>query len=152
MFPSNIIESYKVICGWIIAGLALVGLEASFIPINDIVVGGKKISGNAQTRRNSVLLQHGTILYDVDVKKMFSLLKVPDEKIRDKMIAAVEERVTSVTKQNPQIKKDHLYTALVKGFTANKQWELGKWSDEEFTRAKELAKSRYSTKEWNFSR
>src|SRR3989338_3279674 len=81
MFPKNIIESYKIICGWIIDSLALIGLQASFIPINDIIVNNKKISGNAQTRRNRIFLQHGTILYDVDVKKMFSLLRVPDEKI-----------------------------------------------------------------------
>jgi len=152
MFPANIIESYKIICGWIIDGLALIDLQANFVPINDIIVNSKKISGNAQTRRNNVLLQHGTILYDVDVKKMFSLLKVPDEKIRDKMIAAVEERVTSVTKQNPQITKDQLYGALVKGFTSNKDWNFGDWSNEEMNRAKELAKNRYSTSDWNFSR
>ncbi len=152
MFPKNIIESYKIICGWIIDSFALLGLQATFIPINDIIVNGKKISGNAQTRRGRVLLQHGTILYDVDVKKMFSLLKVPDEKIRDKMIAAVEERVTSVTKQNAQITKDAVYDALLKGFTANKEWQFGKWSDNEIQRAQELAKMRYSTKDWNFSR
>src|SRR3989338_2822396 len=152
MFPKNIIESYKIICGWIIDSLALIGLQASFIPINDIIVNNKKISGNAQTRRNRILLQHGTILYDVDVKKMFSLLRVPDEKIMDKMIATVEERVTSITKQNNAITKDHLYEALVKGFTNNKQWQFGKWSDSEMQRAQELAKIRYSTKDWNFSR
>lgn len=152
MFPKNIIESYKIICGWIIDSLTLLGLHATFIPINDIIVNGKKISGNAQTRRNHILLQHGTILYDVDVKKMFSLLKVPDEKIRDKMIAAVEERVTSVTKQNNAITKEQLYDALLKGFTANKDFTFGKWTDNELQRAQELARTRYSTKEWNFSR
>ena len=151
-FPKNIIESYKIICGWIIDSLRLLGMETQFVPINDIVLNGKKISGNAQTRRNHVLLQHGTILYDVDVKKMFSLLRVPNEKIRDKMIATVEERVTSITMQNPQINKDQLCDALLRGFTANKQWEFGKYSEEEFDRARELAKTRYSAKEWNFSR
>ena len=150
MFPKNIIESYNIICGWIIDSLRLLNLETIFVPINDIVLNGKKISGNAQTRRNRVLLQHGTILYDVDVKKMFSLLRVPDEKIRDKMIAAVEERVTSITKQNEQITKMDLYDALVKGFTKDKQWQYGKWSDNELQRARELAKTRYSTKEWNY--
>ena len=152
MFPKNIIESYKIICDWVIDSLRLLGLETSFVPINDIVLGGKKISGNAQTRRNRVLLQHGTILYDVDVKKMFSLLKVPNEKIRDKMIATVEERVTSIKKQNEAITKQKLYEALLKGFTLNKEWQFEKWSDDEFARAKELAAARYATKEWNFSR
>src|SRR5208282_4253098 len=51
LFPKNIIESYKVICSWVISGLAILGIKAEFVPINDIVVNGKKISGNAQTRR-----------------------------------------------------------------------------------------------------
>lgn len=152
MFPPNIIESYKVICNWIIDSLALLNIPAEFVPINDIVTSGKKISGNAQTRRNGILLQHGTILYDVDVKKMFSLLKVPNEKIRDKMIASVEERVTSVRRANPEITKDQLYQALVKGFTKGKLHQFSSLSDDEINHAKELAKIRYLTKEWNFSR
>jgi lipoate---protein ligase len=43
-------------------------------PLNDITVNNKKVSGNAQTRRNGVLLQHGTILLDIDIDKMFSVL------------------------------------------------------------------------------
>ena len=61
-------------------------LFRSFSPINDIIAGEKKISGNAQTRRGGVLLQHGTLLYKVDVDKMFSLLNVGKEKIADKLI------------------------------------------------------------------
>jgi lipoate-protein ligase A len=86
IFPKGIIESYQVICQLIIDSLAKIGISAQFKPINDIIVNGKKISGNAQTRRKGILLQHGTILYKVDVEKMFSLLKVSDEKIKDKKI------------------------------------------------------------------
>ena len=84
LFPKGITESYYLICGWIIDSLTMLGIQSEFKPINDIVVNGKKISGNAQTRRNGILLQHGTILVDLDVKKMFSLLKVGKEKISDK--------------------------------------------------------------------
>ena len=55
-----------------------------------------KISGNAQTRKEKNVLQHGTILIGVDVDKMFSLLLVPDEKLKGKMIETVKQRVTSV--------------------------------------------------------
>ncbi|HBE46121.1 MAG TPA: lipoate--protein ligase family protein, partial [Spirochaetaceae bacterium] len=47
----NILDSYRLLLGGIIDGLALLGIEAEFAPINDIVTGGKKISGNAQTRK-----------------------------------------------------------------------------------------------------
>ena len=99
-------------------------------PINDIIMtdSGKKISGNAQTRRQGVLLQHGTILYKVDVKKMFSLLKVGQEKIADKLIAAVEERVTSLKTLKPDLSMDEVYEALFKGFTKGKKFTKSEWT------------------------
>ncbi|HIH19988.1 TPA: lipoate--protein ligase family protein [Candidatus Micrarchaeota archaeon] len=151
MFPKDIIASYKLICGSIIDAFGLLDLTAEFKPINDIILNGKKVSGNAQTRRNGILLQHGTILFGLDVKKMFSVLNVSAEKISDKMIASVEERVTSV-KKNSSATKDQLYDALLKGFTADKKWAFGKYSEEELARADELAKTSYSTKEWNSMR
>jgi len=125
LFPKGITESYHIICDWIVKSLANLNIQSVFKPINDIIVGNKKISGNAQTRRNKVLLQHGTILYDVDVDKMFSLLKVPDEKIKDKMIAAVKERVTCIL-DFVKVTQDETYEALVKGFTSEKEWEFGR--------------------------
>ncbi|RLG20322.1 lipoate--protein ligase family protein [Candidatus Micrarchaeota archaeon] len=147
-FPKDIIKSYKLICGWIIDGLKELGLRAEFKPINDIVVNGKKISGNAQTRRGGVLLQHGTILYTVDVRRMFSLLKVADAKISDKVIASAEERVTSLSDQCTA-SREELYEALKKTFSVGKEFEKGGWSAEELTRAKELSNLRYSSAEWN---
>jgi len=160
IFPKGIIDSYHCICGWIMDSLKHVGVETEFKPINDIVmaegavgpdgevVGGKKISGNAQTRRQGVLLQHGTILYKVDVRKMFSLLKVGQDKISDKMIATVEDRVTSVNKLMPDLSFDSLYQAVLEGFTQGKKWDRGEWTLAEMMRAQELADRRYSTKEW----
>ena len=151
MFPKGIHESYNVICGWVISALKQLGIEAQFIPINDIIVNGKKISGNAQTRRNGIMLQHGTILYDLDVRKMFSLLKVSQEKISDKMIKAVEDRVTRLIDFG-NFSLDELYQALLKGFTDGKVWEFGKLTDDEAARTEELARARYRTEEWNFKR
>jgi len=88
--PADILESYELICGAIVNGLAGLGVDAEFKPVNDIVAGGKKISGNAQTRRHGVILQHGTILVDSDIRRMFQVLRVSDAKISDKLIQAVE--------------------------------------------------------------
>ena len=88
---------------------------------------------------------------DVNVKKMFSLLKVPDEKIRDKMIATVKERVTSIISIK-QLTEKEVYNALVKGFTEEKEWEWGILTEHELRRADELAKSVYMNDEWNFKR
>ncbi len=150
-FPRDIIESYEIICSWIVDGLSRINIHASFAPINDIVVSGKKISGNAQTRRGGTLLQHGTILYDLDVKTMFTVLRLSSEKISDKMIRSVEERVTRVLNY-ANVSQEELCEALLQGFTKGKEYEIGEWSDEEMNRARELAETVYRTREWNFRR
>ncbi len=149
MFPKGITESYHVICGWIVDALKRVGITAEFKPINDIITSGRKISGNAQTRRNGILLQHGTILYKLDVATMFSLLKVPKEKISDKFIEDIKQRVTSVCDINPAISEQQLREALIKGFTASKDFELGTATSREMAEAEKLARERYATDEWN---
>jgi len=151
MFPEGITESYHLICQWIINGLLELDITAEFKPINDIIADGKKISGNAQTRRGGVLLQHGTILYDVDVDTMFSLLKVPDEKIRDKLIATVKERVTRVLDFS-DVRRKEVYEAMLKGFTKGKEWEFDMLSANEIGNAERLSEERYRTREWNFKR
>lgn len=155
LVPRAVLDSYKKICEGLIQGLAIMGLSATFVPLNDIVVNGKKISGNAQTRRNHCILQHGTMLTDVDVKKMFSLLKVPQEKIKDKLIKSVEERVTCL---NHQLQRDvgfeEVCAALAKGFEGGLGVDMEK---DELTRseinlAEEIEKKRYSMFEWNNKR
>jgi lipoate---protein ligase len=152
LFPKDIIASYRLICGWICDSLSLLGITAEFKPINDITVSGKKISGNAQTRRHGVLLQHGTVLHSVDVDCMFSVLKVSDEKIKDKMIANVKERVTSITLQKPGTSRELVLHALLQGFTKGKSFEMGPLTQAEYARAVELSNERYRKKEWNWMR
>jgi len=164
LFPKGILESYELICGWIVDACKKLGIEdAKFIPINDIVAGEsvfghpKKISGNAQTRRSGILLQHGTILIDVDVAKMFSLLTVGQDKMADKIIQAVEERVSSIHNLKPNLSREDIENTLIKSFTNNSlvtpdNIEIGTWTEEELAEAKKLAAEKYSTDDWNFMR
>ncbi len=152
IFPKDILQSYRFICAPIIDSLLKLGLNAEFKPINDIIVSGKKVSGNAQTRRNGVLLQHGTVLFSVDVDRMFEVLSVSDEKIRDKLIKSVKDRVTSVSLENPPLSKDMLYRALLNAFIKDKEFSFDSLSDWEISRSNHLCQTKYSTKEWNFMR
>ena len=153
--PEDILESYKLLCNGIVIGLAKLGIESEFKPINDIISGDKKISGNAQTRRHSCVLQHGTILLDLDVEVMFSILKVPKEKISDKMIADVKQRVTSIRDiLQRDVEVEELRSALETGFAEALNVDLikGELTFEEKSTAKRLAEIKYSSDEWNFSR
>jgi len=153
---TDIIESYKLLCGGIIKALDYLGINnAEFKPINDVTVGGKKVSGNAMTRRHGCVLQHGTTLLDLDVNRMFTILKVPQEKISDKMISDVKERVTSIQDiLDRTVTINELREALTFGFSEALKIELqpSKLSSEESETAMKLAEEKYSTDEWNFSR
>ncbi len=149
-YPQNIMESYRWICDAIVMSINRLGFDANFVPLNDIVIAGKKVSGNAQTRRNGVLLQHGTILLGVDVNKMFSVLKVPSEKLRDKIIKDAKERVTSLA----QTTFDDMATSLKTSFAAKFESKLitDALATKEIVRARWLAEQKYSSKEWNLRR
>ncbi len=151
IFPKNIIESYRLICGWIIKALEKLGICADFRPVNDILVNNKKISGSAQTRRGGILLQHGTLLYSLDLITMFSVLNVSKQKISDKMIQSAQERVTCILNHNNVDKRD-VYEALIEAFTEDKEYEFGAWNEDEIARAKELAEMKYRSYEWMFMR
>lgn len=146
-FPKDIIASYEQICQPLITALSTVGIDATFSPINDIIADGRKISGNAQTRRKGVLLQHGTLLYTVDVDKMFSLLRVGKVKVSDKLIASVKKRVTSV-KQHSGVNRDALIEHLQDAFLDQFSCEMSDYSAQELESAQRLAVEKYGSDSW----
>lgn len=154
LVPKDILESYGVLCQGLTIGLSLLGIPAEFKPINDIVVAGKKISGNAQTRRMGIVHQHGTILREVDPDVMYSLLKVPSEKIRDKRIQSAKERVTSINGYlDREVKFEELKAAVKAGFERALNIKLvnGKTTKYEEELATQL-RAKYASREWNFKR
>ncbi|RLG70141.1 MAG: lipoate--protein ligase family protein [Methanobacteriota archaeon] len=153
--PRNILRSYEVICQGLVEGLKMVGLQAVFNPVNDVLVNGRKISGSAQTRRWGAVLQHGTVLLDFEPSKMFSALRVTDEKIRDKMIRKAEERVTTIKKETgKKLTSEDVIEKLVEGFekALDITLEPGGLTPLEKARAAELEKTKYGSKAWNYLR
>lgn len=153
--PKNVLESYRRICGAIINGLKHLWIESKYAPINDIIVNNKKISGSAQTRKLKTVLQHGTVLIDVDVDKMFKVLKVPNEKIKDKLIADVKQRVTSIKHiSGNNVSFDEVADAMKIGFEEEFGIELvsGSLRKEEINLTKKFEKECFSTSNWNFRR
>ena len=155
MIPESILSSYKKICGALIKGLRNLGIKSRYRPINDIVVNNRKISGNAQTRKKQTVLQHGTILIDVNVEKMFSLLKIPAEKRSDKIISEVKNSVTSISQVlNKTVSLNDIQNAMKKGFEEEFNVKLIKESltDYEQKLAKKFEKEFFTLKEWNYKR
>jgi lipoate-protein ligase A len=153
--PKDIIKSYELICSAVVDGLKMLGIDSEFRPVNDIDVHGRKISGNAQTRRWGVVVQHGTILVDTDTRTMFTVLKVSKEKISDKLIKSAEERVTTIRRElGRSVAFEEVADAVKSAFRKVLGLELveGELSREETELASRLRREKYSTKEWLFDR
>jgi lipoate-protein ligase A len=155
LIPGDLRESYRALGAGIVNGLERLGAEPGFSGINDIVVGGRKLSGNAQTRRLGCLLQHGTVLLDNDVDVMFEVLKVPPEKTRGALIREVKDRVTSLRAVlGRALSFEEAASAFAQGFTAalNLCYEGDALLPQEEARARELAAEKFSQREWLFKR
>ncbi|MDW5563721.1 MAG: biotin/lipoate A/B protein ligase family protein [Methanomassiliicoccus sp.] len=151
LMGSDITASYREVCGWVISALGDLGIDAEFAPINDVIASGRKISGCAQTRRQGVFLQHGTVLHDLDLERMFSVLRVDRMKLSDKAITEARNRVTSVRSLSGA-SQEALLSSLHRSFLAGKEWTEATLSTSEDARASELADSRYGDRSWTFSR
>jgi lipoate---protein ligase len=149
IYPKNIMESYNLICDPVVMCINKLGFNAKFAPLNDIVVDNKKVSGNAQTRKKNTLLQHGTILLGVNVEKMFSVLKIPSEKIRDKMISDAKSRVMGLNKTFEEVS-----WALKESFGEKFGSEIvaDDPTIEETEKAKKLACEKYASDPWNWKK
>lgn len=153
--PQDILKSYEVLCRGVVESLKMLGLDASFKPVNDILVDGRKISGSSQTRRKNVVLHHGTLLVKTDIKTMSKVLRVSKEKMSDKTAKSIEERVINLEaalKKKPDI--EMIKNLLKRGFEKALDIELipGELSDYEKQLTDKFKREKYSTREWNFRR
>ena len=92
--PSRIEDLYRRMGEAASLGLRHLGVRAHFRPKNDIEIQGRKISGTGGTELSGAILFQGTVLVDFDVDEMLRSLRIPTEKLQDKEIESVKERVT----------------------------------------------------------
>lgn len=150
----DILGSYRFFCQGVIRGLSRLGIQAEFVPINDVVVGGRKISGTAQTRRWGVILTHGTLMVNVNIPMMVRVLKISEQKLSDKVAKSIAERVTTIALEKEGVTVDDGKKALVAGFeeVLGDSFKLGGLTKWEWDLAKKLREEKYARQEWNFKR
>lgn len=76
-----------------------VGVDAIFKPINDIVANGRKISGNGAAEIEDTVVLVGNFIVDFNFEMMSKVLKVPDEKFRDKVYKTLSENLTTIPRE-----------------------------------------------------
>ena len=134
----------------ILAAVKSFGIQAEFSGRNDIIVDGKKFSGNAFCHRKGGSFHHGTILINVDKNNLARYLQVSQDKIESKGVASVRSRVCNLTEYNPDVTGEGMTLALLRAF----ETEYGKPLHYELTqdaqmKIKELIK-RNTEWEWLF--
>jgi lipoate-protein ligase A len=93
-------ETLRRYAGGIVAGLAELGINASFRSKNDLEVGGRKIAGlGVYFDSLRAVLFHSSLLVDLNIETMLKVLKIPGAKLSDKAVASVEERLTTVSRE-----------------------------------------------------
>ena len=77
----------------VVTVLRRLGVDASASGRNDVMIGNRKVSGNAFYRLTGRSIVHGTMLYDTDMVNMVGAITPSDAKLLSKGVASVYQRV-----------------------------------------------------------
>lgn len=95
-------------------------IEADYNGRNDLVVDGRKFSGNAKFTDGTVLCQHGTILISSNIENMKHFLTPDQDKLNRNHVASVASRVVNLGEINPKVTVQSVIHALIKSCGAKK--------------------------------
>lgn len=72
----------------------ILGVEAVSTSNNDLLIGDRKVSGNAIYHLPGRIIAHGTLLYDTDMENMLRAITPSGEKLQKHGVESVRQRIT----------------------------------------------------------
>jgi len=145
-------QAFELIGSIISSALRNLGLNARFKPMNDVIVNSKKIAGLAGMVLGDRILIHGCLLVNSSLDVLSSVLSVSKEKLIDKAVSSVRERVTTISievgKDIPQDDIKHEILKAAKGMLGFKRIVDDQLSSDELKCAQRLYNERYKKAEW----
>jgi lipoate---protein ligase len=154
LLPECIEDSYSVLSGGVIEALNSMGVKAEFQPVNDLVVGGKKISGASQSRMYNGILHHGTISVNTKLDILEQVLKPSELKLKAQGFPNLKERITTLSREiGRDVSMEIFKRKLVEGFEKilNTDFTVGVPSPWEIKTAEELFEEKYKKFEWIYA-
>jgi len=100
----------------IICAMNKFGINAEKSGRNDLLVDGKKFSGNAFYHARGHCFHHGTVLVDTNLTDLSRYLHVSPAKIQSKGVDSVRSRVINLKAVAPVISIESLKTAMMEAF------------------------------------
>ncbi|MEX3430361.1 biotin/lipoate A/B protein ligase family protein [Staphylococcus capitis] len=173
--PSTITEAYRVISQSLLEGFKNLGFETYFaVPRSkeereklkqprssvcfdapswyELVVEGRKIAGSAQTRQKGVILQHGSILQDIDIDELFDMFIFKNDRLKAKMKEAFVEKAVAINDiSETHITLSEMEKAFEEGFKTglNIEFKPLELSEQQLAEVKEL-EEKYRSDDWMF--
>ena len=132
--------------------LSTLGLESNRVPINTIVVRGRKISGGAGAIRWGAVFYHGSVLVSTDLEMVWKILRWEQPQMPRALVKSTRLPVTSVKRElGGEISIDQVKETLRDAFTGVFETQLvpGPATDLELKMIPVLVKEKYGTTEWN---
>jgi lipoate-protein ligase A len=152
--PASLEERFKLYIDPLVNTYQAIGVNANHRPINDVHVDGKKIGGTGAAQMGIAEVVVGSLMYTFDKRTMSKVLKVPSEKMRDKIFESLEAYMTTMTEElgsTPEraMVKD-LYMGKVSEALGVEVYE-GEWTEEEEAMAQKID-ARFVSDEWLFQK
>lgn len=149
--PENF-RNFKKFTEPVIRALAKLGVAAELSGRNDILVDGRKVSGNAQYISKSRMVSHGTLLFNSDLSHVSDALNVKENKIVSKGIKSVRSRVANISEYLSQPMdiesfRKHLLTQIFEESPVTPEYPI---TAEDWAAVHTLAESRYRSWEWTY--
>lgn len=93
----NSFRDFKKFTSPVIDALHQMGVEGAELKgRNDLVIDGKKFSGNAMYSKNGRMTAHGTLMFDSQIEAVVKALKPKKHKLESKGIKSIRSRVTNI--------------------------------------------------------
>ncbi|MDO5672299.1 MAG: biotin/lipoate A/B protein ligase family protein [Actinomycetaceae bacterium] len=141
-------QSYSFLDQWCMGALKKCGVDATYVPLNDIASAQGKIGGAAQKRfANGVMVHHVTMAYDIDTIKMMECMRIGAEKLRDKGVRSAVKRVDPMRSQTG-LERDAIIEIFIDHFLGLYPSGLSEITDDELVKAEDLMHSKFLSEEW----
>ena len=149
LHEENLLSVYKKVAEALVHAFSHFGLKASFSPINDIVIEGKKVVGMAGAIKRGSILVHGTFMYATNLDYM-KIIKSP--KVKEDVRGSAKARVATISSLlNSIVRREEALQALIEGFSSVFKLEEDSLTDLEIDLANSL-KFKYTNMKWTYLR
>lgn len=140
--------SYPFLDQWVLEALAKVGVDAHYVPLNDISSDAGKIGGSAQKRfASGVMVHHATMAYDIDADKMGECLRIGQEKLSDKGIRSAAKRVDPMRSQTGMARED-IIGVFLDHFAGKYAASRSELTEADLARARRRCEQKFNRDEW----